>query len=64
MEWQSGYYMACFKNYKVVISDEQTANECLWASGSGTEGQGWCLPLLFCESLVPLKENPGRRKVL
>ena len=29
MEWQSGYHMSCFKNYKVVISDEQTANKCL-----------------------------------
>ena len=29
MEGQSGYYMACFKSYKAVISDEQTANKCL-----------------------------------
>ena len=29
MEWQSGYHMALFKNYEVVISDEQTANKYL-----------------------------------
>ena len=29
MERQSGYYMACFKNYKTVISDEQTVNKYL-----------------------------------
>ena len=29
MELQSGNYMTCFKNYKVITSDEQTANKCL-----------------------------------
>ena len=29
MERQSSYYMACFKNYKTVISDEQTVNKYL-----------------------------------